>query len=462
MIERYSLPEMAAIWSATHKTDTWLQVELQVCEAWAREGVIPQDAIEKIRKARYNAERMQEIERETHHDIISFLRSIQEQLGPEGRFIHLGLTSSDVLDTALALQIKEAGVLLQARLAELIEAVARQAVEHKYTLMAGRSHGIHAEPMTFGLKLAMWVDELRRQQKRLAAALAQIAVGAISGAVGTHATVPPQIEEYVCAQLGLDVAPISNQIIQRDRHAHFITTLALLGSSLDKMAQEIRHLQRTELSEAFEPFGSGQQGSSAMPHKRNPELCERICGLARILRGFAITSMENVALWHERDISHSSTERIIFPDGCTLLHYMLHVFTNVINGLEVNKERMLANLNMTGGLVFSQRILLALIDKGVGRQEAYKMVQRNAKKVWSQNPQNESKQKNGADSATREGVPSDQLEKGLDQSDLLPFLRELSNDQEVVQYLSPDELRELSNTDYYSKYIDTSFQRVGL
>ncbi|MEO9030164.1 MAG: adenylosuccinate lyase [Ktedonobacteraceae bacterium] len=440
MIERYSLPEMAAIWSATHKTDTWLKVELLACEGWAREGVIPQEAIAKIRAANYNAERMQEIERETHHDIISFLRSIQEQLGPEGRFIHLGLTSSDVLDTALALQIKEAGTLLQAKLSELIAAVTKQALEHKYTLMAGRSHGIHAEPMTFGLKLAMWVDELRRQQKRLAEAQEQIAVGAISGAVGTHATIPPQIEEYVCAALGLGVAPISNQVIQRDRHAHFMTTLALIGGSLEKMAQEIRHLQRTELSEAFEPFGAGQQGSSAMPHKRNPELCERVCGLARVLRGFAVTAMENVALWHERDISHSSTERIIFPDGCTLLHYMLHIFTNVMDGLEVSKERMLANLNMTGGLVFSQRILLALIDKGVGRQEAYKMVQGNAKKVWG---------KTFLGAATSENA-------------LLPLALELSKDPEVAQYLAVDELKSLTNTDYYIQYIDTAFQRVGL
>ncbi len=440
MIERYSLPEMAAIWSATHKTDTWLKVELLACEGWAREGVIPQEAIAKIRAANYNAERMQEIERETHHDIISFLRSIQEQLGPEGRFIHLGLTSSDVLDTALALQIKEAGTLLQAKLSELIAAVTKQALEHKYTLMAGRSHGIHAEPMTFGLKLAMWVDELRRQQKRLAEAQEQIAVGTISGAVGTHATIPPQIEEYVCAALGLGVAPISNQVIQRDRHAHFMTTLALIGGSLEKMAQEIRHLQRTELSEAFEPFGAGQQGSSAMPHKRNPELCERVCGLARVLRGFAVTAMENVALWHERDISHSSTERIIFPDGCTLLHYMLHIFTNVMDGLEVSKERMLANLNMTGGLVFSQRILLALIDKGVGRQEAYKMVQGNAKKVWG---------KTFLGAATSENA-------------LLPLALELSKDPEVAQYLAVDELKSLTNTDYYIQYIDTAFQRVGL
>lgn len=436
MIERYSLPEMAAIWSTQHKTDKWLQVELLACEGWAREGVIPQDALEKIRQARYDAQRMQEIEKETHHDVISFLRSVQEKLGSEGRFIHLGMTSSDVLDTGLAAQIKEAGDLLGSKLHELVGAVAVAAEQYKYTLMVGRSHGIHAEPLTFGLKLALWMDELKRHEQRLVAALTQIAVGKISGAVGTHATVPPQIEEFVCERMGLGVAPISSQIVQRDRHAHFMTTLALLGSSLEKMAQEIRHLQRTELAEAFEPFGSGQQGSSAMPHKRNPELCERICGLARVLRGFAVTAMENVALWHERDISHSSAERIIIPDACTLLHYMLHIFTGVIQGLEVDAERMLANLNMTGGLVFSQRILLALIDKGVGRQEAYKMVQRNAKKVWSM--------------ASHGPIQGPAL------------VMELSNDPEVAGYLSPEELAELTNTDYYIKYIDTAFKRVGL
>jgi adenylosuccinate lyase len=436
MIERYSLPEMAAIWSAAHKSDTWLQVELLVCEGWAREGVIPQDAMEKIRAARYNPQRMQEIEQETHHDIISFLRSIQEQLGPEGRFIHLGLTSSDVLDTGLAVQLKEAGALLSKSLAELVETVAQEAVRYKYTLMVGRTHGIHAEPITFGLKLALWVDELRRGQQRLAAALEQVTVGKISGAVGTHATVPPQIEEFVCEQLGLGVAAVSSQIVQRDRHAQLITTLALTGSSLEKMAQEIRHLQRTEVSEAFEPFGAGQQGSSAMPHKRNPELCERICGLARVLRGFAVTSMENVALWHERDISHSSAERIIIPDACTLLHYMLHLFNQVMSGLQVDEERMLSNLNMTGGLIYSQRILLALIDKGVGRQEAYKMVQRNAKKVWSM--------------ASKGAVEGQAL------------IEALNNDREVAQYLTGDELAELTDTDYYVKYIDTAFARLGL
>src|SRR5579883_2841477 len=436
MIERYTLPEMAAVWSSTHKTDMWLRVELLAAEAWAREGAIPAEAMAKIRQASCNAQRMQEIEQETHHDVISFLRSIQEQLGPEGRFIHLGMTSSDVLDTALAAQIQEAGTLLKTALAQLTDAVAQQALTHKYTIMAGRSHGIHAEPTTFGLKLALWVDELRRHQRRLDAALTQAAVGKISGPVGTHATVPPQIEEYVCEQLGLGVAPVSNQVVQRDRHAHLLTTLALVGSSLEKMAQEIRHLQRTEVSEAFEPFGSGQQGSSAMPHKRNPELCERICGLARLLRGFSITSMENVALWHERDISHSSAERIIIPDACTLLHYMLHIFTGVMRGLQVDAERMLVNLNMTGGLVFSQRILLALIDKGVARQDAYKMVQRNAKKVWSM--------------ASKGPVAGPAL------------LEALSKDPEVMEYLTTDELAELTRTEYYTRYIDTAFSRIGL
>ncbi len=436
MIERYSLPEMAAIWSATHKTDLWLKVELLVCEGWAREGVIPQDIIEKIRAARYNTQRMHEIELETHHDIISFLRSIQEQLGSEGRFIHLGLTSSDVLDTGLAVQLKEAGTLLIKSISELLEIVTQAAVRYKYTLMVGRTHGIHAEPITFGLKLALWVDELRRGQQHLSAALEQVSVGKISGAVGTHATVPPQIEEFVCEQLGLSVAPASSQIVQRDRHAYFITTLALVGSSLEKMAQEIRHLQRTEVSEALEPFSSGQQGSSAMPHKRNPELCERICGLARVLRGFAVTSMENVALWHERDISHSSAERIIIPDACILLHYILYIFNKVMSGLQVDEERMLTNLNMTGGLIFSQRILLALIEKGVGRQEAYQMVQRNAKKVWSMSS------------------------KGAIQGQVL--IEALSNDDEVTRYLSQGELIELTNTEYYVKYIDTTFARLKL
>ena len=436
MIERYSLPEMASIWSSTHKTDLWLKVELLVCEGWAIEGVIAKESIEKIRAARYNEQRMHEIEQETHHDIISFLRSVQEQLGPEGRFIHLGLTSSDVLDTGLAVQIKKSGALLIKSLSELLETVTQAALRYKYTLMVGRTHGIHAEPITFGLKLAIWVDELRRAQQHLTAALDEVTVGKISGAVGTHATIPPQIEEFVCEQLGLSVAPASSQIVPRDRHAYFITTLALISSSLEKMAQEIRHLQRTEVSEVFEPFSSGQQGSSAMPHKRNPELCERVCGLARVLRGFSVTSMENVALWHERDISHSSAERIIIPDACTLLHYMLYIFNKVMTGLEVDEERMLANLNMTGGLIFSQRILIALIEKGVGRQEAYQMVQRNAKKVWSMSSKG-------------------RIEKQA-------LIQALSKDADVARYLSYDELLELTNTEYYVTYINTTFARLNL
>ena len=436
MIERYSLPEMSDIWSATHKTDLWLKVELLVCEGWAREGVIPQDSIIKIRAARYNAQRMQEIELETHHDIISFLRSIQEQLGSEGRFIHLGLTSSDVLDTGLAVQMKEAGALLIKSISELLQTISQAAIRYKHTLMVGRTHGIHAEPITFGLKLALWVDELRRGQQHLTTALNEVSVGKISGAVGTHATVPPQIEEFVCEQLGLSVAPASSQIVQRDRHAYLVTTIALIGSSLEKMAQEIRHLQRTEVREAFEPFSAGQQGSSAMPHKRNPELCERVCGLARVLRGFAVTSMENVAVWHERDISHSSAERIIIPDACTLLHYVLHIFNKVMAGLEVDEERMLSNLYMTGGLIFSQRILLALIEKGVGRQEAYQIVQRNAKKVWNM---------------SSNGSLQEQA-----------LIQTLSKDDDVARYLSYDELIELTNTEYYVKYINTTFARLKL
>ncbi|MGZ3611385.1 MAG: adenylosuccinate lyase, partial [Ktedonobacteraceae bacterium] len=336
----------------------------------------------------------------------------------------------------LAVQIKEAGALLIKSLSELLETVAQAALRYKYTLMVGRTHGIHAEPITFGLKLALWVDELRRAQQHLTAALDEVTAGKISGAVGTHATIPPQIEEFVCEQLGLSVAPASSQIVPRDRHAYFITTLALIGSSLEKMAQEIRHLQRTEVSEAFEPFSSGQQGSSAMPHKRNPELCERVCGLARVLRGFSVTSMENVALWHERDISHSSAERIIIPDACTLLHYMLHIFNNVMTGLEVDEERMLANLNVTGGLIFSQRILIALIEKGVGRQEAYQLVQRNTKEVWSMSS------------------------KGNIEGQAL--IQALSKDEDVARYLSYDELLELTDTEYYVTYINTTFARLKL
>ncbi|HEV2236936.1 MAG TPA: adenylosuccinate lyase [Ktedonobacterales bacterium] len=315
MIERYTRPEMARLWSDEYKLDCWLRVEILVCEGWGREGVIPAGDVAKLRAATYDLARMREIEAATHHDVISFLRSVQERLGPEGRFVHLGLTSSDVIDTALAVQLVQAGELLRHELAGLESAVTEQALRHRHTLTIGRTHGIHAEPTTFGFKLLLWVDELRRARQRLDAAMDDIAVGAVSGAVGTHATVPPAVEAYVCEQLGLRPAAVSSQIVPRDHHAQFVATLALIGASLERMAQEIRHLQRTEVSEAFEPFGSDQQGSSAMPHKRNPEKAERVCGLARVLRGHNVTALENVALWHERDISHSSAERMVLPDA---------------------------------------------------------------------------------------------------------------------------------------------------
>jgi adenylosuccinate lyase len=432
MIERYTRPEMARIWSEENKIATWLRVEVLVCEAWGREGVIPADAVEHIRGVALHLDRMHEIEQESHHDVISFLRMLQEQLGPEGRFIHLGLTSSDVLDTALAIQIREAGDALLQALDVLLIDTERAAVQYKDTLMVGRTHGIHAEPLTFGLKVALWVDELRRARNRLETSLEEMAVGAISGAVGTHATVPPAIEEYVCAQLDLTPAPISNQIISRDRHAQFMATLALVGGVVEQMALELRHLQRTEVSEAFEPFGAGQQGSSAMPHKRNPELTERVCGLVRVLRGYAVTALESMALWHERDISHSSAERIIIPDGTTLLHYLLWLMHTIIAGLEVNPYRMQDNLDLTRGLIYSQRVLLALVDAGMGRQEAYKLVQRNAQKVW----------------------------RG--ENDNASFLSFLQADPDVTAVLAPEQLAALADPSFYTRYVDVAFARLGL
>jgi adenylosuccinate lyase len=373
---------MGRVWSEERKLALWLQVEIAVCEAWHRRGRIPEWAIVRIRAAHCDLERMRAIERETDHDLIAFLRATGESVGEAARFIHLGLTSSDVVDTALALQIATAGELLDAALARLIDAVGVQAIRHKDTLMVGRTHGIHAEPTTFGLKLAVWYDELRRQRRRLDHARADIGVGKISGAVGTHAHVPPAIEEEVCADLGLAVAPASNQIVQRDRHAFFLAVLAGIGGSLEKIAVEVRHLQRTEVREAAEPFDPGNQGSSAMPHKRNPHASERITGMARLLRGYSLTAAENVALWHERDISHSSTERIVFPDACIVLDFMLGESTDLIERLVVDPVQMRANLDLTGGLIFSQQVLLALVEAGMDRQEAYKLVQRHALGAW--------------------------------------------------------------------------------
>jgi adenylosuccinate lyase len=429
MIERYSRPQMKRVWSEESKFDKWLQVEIAVCEAWAELGAIPKEAIPKIKKARFDLKRFDEILKVTHHDVTAFLNTIAESLGEESRFIHLGLTSSDVMDTALSLQLLEAADLLAQDVTGLLAILRERAIEHKYTLMMGRTHGVHAEPITFGLKLALWAEEMKRNAQRLAEAKKAIGVGKISGAVGTYATVPPEVEERACTKLGLAPAPVSSQILQRDRHAQFVTTLAIIASSLEKFATEIRGLQRTEILEAEEPFEPGQTGSSAMPHKRNPELCERICGLARLVRGHALTSMENIALWHERDISHSSTERIILPDSCLVLDYILSLFTYIMKGLQVYPQRMKENLEITKGLVFSQRVLLALIDKGLSRQKAYELVQRNAMKAWRER----------AD-----------------------FLQLLQADAEVTASLPAVELEPLFDYQYYLKHIDQVFERLGL
>lgn len=429
MIERYSLPKMKKVWSETNKFDKWLQVEIAVCEAWAEKGKIPKEAIPKIKAANYSLERITEILKLTHHDMTAFINAVSENLGKESRFIHLGLTSSDVMDTALSLQLKEASKILAKDIAELITVLENKAVEHKQTIMIGRTHGVHAEPITFGLKLALWSQEMRRNASRLTDAEKNISVGKISGAVGTYATVPPEVEKITCTKLGIVPAPISSQIVQRDRHAQFVTTLAIIASSLEKFATEIRHLQRTEVLEAEEPFSSGQTGSSAMPHKRNPELSERVCGLARLIRGYALVSMENIALWHERDISHSSNERITLPDSCLALDYILNLFTSVIKNLQVHTENMRHNLELTQGLVFSQRVLIALIDKGLTRQKAYELVQRNATKAWKQRTS---------------------------------FLDLLKADSEVMDTLSKPELEAIFDYNLFLEHVDTIFQRLRL
>ena len=431
---------MAALWTDQAKYERWLQVEVAAVRAWAMEGVVPQadaDAIEA--KASFVLEDVDRYQVETHHDVTAFLRSVTDSLGEEGRWVHLGLTSSDVWDTATSLQLRDAASLLEAELERLERVLVAKAQEHKQTLMVGRTHGIHAEPMTFGLVLALWVDEVRRGRKRLAAAKAAISVGQISGAVGTHATVPPSAEERICAALGLDVAPVSNQVLQRDRHAEFVSTLALIGASLEKFAVEIRHLQRTEVREAEEPFMPGQTGSSSMPHKRNPEKCERITGLARVLRGYATTALENVALWHERDISHSSTERIILPDACLLLDYMLDLFSWIMEHLVVYPEHMRENLERSYGLVYSQRVLLALVERGMARESAYTLVQAHAMTAWNERR---------------------------------PFFDLLAADETLLEVMGRTEaaaavdpvaaLKELFDPSYYVRHVETSFERLGI
>ncbi len=429
MIDRYTRPEMARIWSDENKFGLWLKVEIAACEAWAELGQISREEVEKIRLARFDVPRINQVIAETHHDMTAFLRSVQESLGDESRFIHFGLTSNDVWDTALSLQLIDAADLLAAGMDRLVTVLETRAKEHKRTLQVGRTHGVHAEPITFGLKLALWAQEMKRNLERLASARAAIAVGKLSGAVGTFATVPPAVEASVCLKLGLAPAPLSNQILQRDRHAQYMTTLAICAGSLEKFATEIRGLQRTEILEAEEPFSEGQTGSSAMPHKRNPELCERVCGQARLIRGYAVAALENQALWHERDISHSSAERVILADATTLLDYMLHLFAGVMSGLVVYPGNMRRNLDLTLGLVFSQRVLTSLIEKGLGRGEAYKIVQESAMRCW------------------RERVP---------------FLDLLWSTPEVqAQFLRP-QLEALFDYDYYLRHLDEAFARVGL
>ena len=429
MIERYARPRMKSVWSDQSKYDKWLLIELAVCEAWSQVGVIPVADMEKLSTARYDIDRLNEVLRETKHDMTAFLRSVTEQLGPEGRWLHLGLTTSDVWDTATSLQMVDAADLLIDETSRCIDALGAQASRHKSTLMMGRTHGVHAEPTTFGLKLALWWDEMRRNKARLVHARDEIAVGKISGPVGTHATVPPEIESAVCDRLGLGAAPVSNQVIQRDRHANFVTTLAVVAASLEKFATEIRGLQRTETREVEEPFSEGQTGSSSMPHKRNPELSERICGLARLIRGHSVTALENVALWGERDISHSSAERIILPDSCMALDYILDLFRGIIEGMRVYPDRMMQNMEVTRGLLFSQRLMLELIERGVSRDDAYKLMQANSARTWDED------------------------------GDFRELIR---GDAGVRAHLDDSDLDEIFDYGYYIRFVDDVFARVGL
>jgi adenylosuccinate lyase len=430
MISRYARPRMMAIWEPQHRFDTWLRVELLACEAWAELGKVPREALAVIRKrAGYDLHRIQEIEREVRHDVVAFVSAVAERVGPEARYIHLGLTSYDVVDTALAVQLQEAASILIEELEALRLVLADLARRNKQTVMVGRTHGVHAEPLTFGLKLALWYTEAGRDLDRLRRAKETVACGKLSGAVGTFAHLPPFVEEYVCTRLGLTPAPISSQILSRDRHAEFLLTLALIGTSLDKFATEIRHLQRTEVLEVEEPFVEGQKGSSAMPHKRNPVACEQVSGLARLLRSYAQAGLENVPLWHERDISHSSVERIVLPDATILLDYLLVRFRGILEGLQTYPDRMRQNMELTGGLIFSEAVLLALVDKGLSRDEAYRLVQRHAMKAWE----------------SRE-----------------PFKPLLLADPEIRRHLSPAEIENCFDLGYHLRHLDEIFARVGL
>ncbi|MCK5117914.1 MAG: adenylosuccinate lyase [Candidatus Aegiribacteria sp.] len=428
MIERYSRPAMSQVWSEENKFESWLKVELAVCEVYAERGEIPtEEWLEIKEKASFDVARINQIEAEVRHDVIAFLTSVSEHVGPASRYIHLGMTSSDVLDTALALQLKEAGQMLMQGMDRVLSELKRRAFELRDCPMIGRSHGIHAEPVTVGLKLAIWYDEMVRQKKRLAAAITDISVGQISGAVGTFANIEPEIEEAVCQRLGLQPAPASSQIVQRDRHAFFFTTLALIAASIEKFSTEIRHLQRTEVGEAEEFFHAGQKGSSAMPHKRNPVLSENLCGLARLVRSHALAAMENVALWHERDISHSSVERVIAPDATILLDFMLHRFAGMMEKLVFYPEKMLKNIELTGGTIYSQGVLLALARAGVSREDAYSWVQRNAMQAFN---------------------------------DGGSFKEYLIKDEDVAKYMSAQDIEEKFSLEHHMRQVPVIFARV--
>jgi adenylosuccinate lyase len=432
MIPRYSRPEMVALWSAPERLRRWRDVELAALEGMVVAGIAPAEALEQCRARAGDFDagdvtRIEDIEKTTKHDVIAFLTFLEERIGPSARWLHYGMTSSDVLDTSLGMTLRDAADLLLVGLDRAMAAVKARAFEHRRTVMVGRSHGIHAEPMSFGHKLAIWYDELRRGRERLRSARKTIAVGKISGAVGTFAHLPPAVEEHACRALGLEPAPASSQIIQRDRHAEYFSTLALLGSSLEKFATEIRHLQRTEVREVEEPFAAGQKGSSSMPHKRNPILSENLSGLARMLRGYSLATLENVPLWHERDISHSSVERMVGPDATTLLDFMLHRFAGLMEQLRVYPERMRANLDLLGGVVSSQRILLELARRGFDRQRAYVLVQRNAMRMY---------------------------DEGVD------FQSALLVDPELRAVLSPEEIRACFSPDYHLRHVDAVFARV--
>jgi len=428
VIPRYTREKMGALWSEGHKYETWLQVEILACEAWAELGEIPRAAAQEIKeRAHIDMKRIEEIERETKHDVAAFVNQLEETVGEAGKYIHFGLTSYDIVDTALSLRLREAAGIIIADIDDLMEAIREKAFAHKETIMIGRTHGVHAEPITFGLKMALWYEEMRRHRERMERARDTISVGKLSGAVGTFANAPPAVEEYVCKKLGLKPAPVSSQIIQRDRHAEFFTTLALLASSIEKFAVEIRHLQRTEVMEAEEPFTEGQKGSSAMPHKRNPIGTENLSGLSRLVRANSFAAMEDVPLWHERDISHSSVERVIAPDSTILVDYMLARLTQIIKGLVIYPEHMRKNLDMTRGLISSQQLLSLLIRKGISRKDAYQWVQRNAMQAWKQ----------GED-----------------------FFRLVRADTDIAQCLNDKEITEAFDLGIHLKHINDIYKRV--